>query len=263
MTCAFRFEVLAETEPLRIAAKTASILSAESTCVLTLKSSLTWWASLLTDNDVLVYGSIGAVTDPNKATGGGVIVIGHGWTDPDDYPAIVLTDYSSGSGYNTLWLKHSHSVKSSDLSSLDWGNLEIGVLQTHSYVFVGDFFDTTARGPLYADAAGVLGYDGSSMRFKTNVDDLLGCSWLYDLRPVSFDWKDEKRAKAEGRRIGLIAEEVNAVNPKLAWLDKDGNPEGVHYEWLGIPLLVEIKKLRSQLIELQQQVTELKKGVSA
>jgi hypothetical protein len=243
-------------------------------------------ASLLTDNDVLVYGSIGAITDPNKTTGGGVIIIGHGWTGTSDYPAIVLTDYPSGSGYDTLWLKHSHGATSSDLAGLDWGNLACGTItsydklyltgntngylwnnggyirQSGGYGFVADGYlvvgtlSSGSSGPLYIDGNHRISYYSSSIRHKENIETTEDASWVYNLRPVNFDWKDQKRAKEEGRQLGLIAEEVNALYPQLTWLDSKGNPEGVHYEWLGVPLLVEVKKLRNRIETIENQLKQ-------
>jgi hypothetical protein len=91
-------------------------------------------ASLWADNDVLVYGFISSVTDPVKSTGGGAIMIGHGWTATTDYPAIVITDYPGSTSYDTLWLKHSAASTPSDLSPLPWGNLELGDLIVHGAI---------------------------------------------------------------------------------------------------------------------------------
>lgn len=99
------------------------------------------------------------------------------------------------------------------------------------------------------------------MRFKTKIEDLPDCSWIYKLRPVAFDWKGEKKAKTNGRQIGLIAEEVNAICPQLTWLDASGQPEGVHYEWLGVPLLVELKKLHNRIGGLEQQLKQARIAV--
>jgi hypothetical protein len=52
----------------------------------------------------------------------------------------------------------------------------------------------------------------------------------------------------------LIAEEVNEQCPQLVFQDREGTPEGVHYEWLGIPLLVEVKKLRKRVETLESQL---------
>ena len=57
--------------------------------------------------------------------------------------------------------------------------------------------------------------------------------------------------------MGLIAEEVNAIYPQLTWLDDVGQPEGVHYEWLGVPMLVEMQKLKTQNDSLQKRIEAL------
>lgn len=97
----------------------------------------------------------------------------------------------------------------------------------------------------------------SSVRFKDNINTVEDCSWLYNLRPVTFEWKDQERQKLEGTQLGLIAEEVNKECPQLTWLDSEGKPEGVHYEWLGVPLIVELKKLRTEVTDLRHQIKQL------
>jgi hypothetical protein len=123
-------------------------------------------------------------------------------------------------------------------------------------LFAGSWANTTDWGPLYVDAeTGQIGFNMSSLRFKENIEDLNDTEWIYNLRPVTFTWKPEYRTD-EGTRIGLIAEEVNELCPQLVWLDKEGIPAGVHYEWLGIPLLVEIKKLRQRVETLENQLKQ-------
>ncbi|MBN1357418.1 tail fiber domain-containing protein [Candidatus Bathyarchaeota archaeon] len=137
-----------------------------------------------------------------------------------------------------------------------------GYLRCNSHVicdaalFVGTWANTTYAGPLYRNSSGQIGYNMSTLRHKKNVENVEDASWIYDLRVVEFDWTDEKRQSEEGRQFGLIAEEVNEICPKLVWKDKDGLPEGVHYEWLGIPLLVEIKKLRQRVETLENQLKQ-------
>ena len=211
---------------------------------------------LWVEKDIQAYGALMTSTDPGKTTGGGAVFIGHGLNEPNDPPSIIVPD----TNYNTLHIYsniYSHtlgnlraSFMQADLLSSN-GNLSIGHLEADGTI------------PLYLDVYGVVSYQSSTIRGKENVKELPDCSWLYDLRPVSFTWKDSKRANLEGTRIGLIAEEVNAVCPQLTWLDKEGKPEGVHYEWLGIPLLVEVKKLHNQVESLQAQVYALIQKVAA
>lgn len=131
-----------------------------------------------------------------------------------------------------------------------------------SSLTVATLVNTTTTGPLYVNANHTLGYNGSSKRYKENIEDLINTEWIYNLRPVAFDWKAEDR-KAEGRQMGLIAEEVIEINPQLVWNDKEGLPEGVHTEFLITPMLIEMKKLRAEVDNLRSQIKILKGGVSA
>ena len=134
------------------------------------------------------------------------------------------------------------------------------IRQSGGYGFVAD--GTMTSGSLaysgtvavYTNNNGTLIKNPSSIRYKQNIETLSDCSWLYNLRPVNFDWKDEEREQVEGKQIGLIAEEVYAQCPQLTWFDRDGKPEGVHYERLGIPLLVEVKKLHQRVEALENQL---------
>jgi hypothetical protein len=124
------------------------------------------------------------------------------------------------------------------------------------YIVAASWANTTQYGPLYRNASGQIGYNTSALRFKDNISDEEDCSWLYKLRPVTFDWKDQQRKQEEGRQLGLIAEEVNELYPQLVFHDSEGKPEGVHYEWLGVPLIVEMKKLRNRVEALENQLKQ-------
>jgi hypothetical protein len=113
---------------------------------------------------------------------------------------------------------------------------------------------------VYCDYNGTLTISSSSRRYKQNIKPLTDCSWIYNLNPVSFDWIDAKRAKADGPQVGLIAEDVYAVNPMFAWVDKEGLPKGVHYEKLVVPLMVEVKKLKAEIEDLRSEIKSLKEA---
>ncbi|MDR2203198.1 MAG: tail fiber domain-containing protein [Nitrososphaerota archaeon] len=70
-------------------------------------------------------------------------------------------------------------------------------LSTFGYVATG------SQGLLYRNSStGQIGTYSSSERYKENVNAVDDCSWIYDLRPVAFDWKDKDRAKTDGTQIG-------------------------------------------------------------
>jgi hypothetical protein len=113
-----------------------------------------------------------------------------------------------------------------------------------------------------SSGGGTISSYSSSLKYKENIEALQDCSWIYQLRPVTFDWKDEQR-KSEGKQWGLIAEEVYNVNPAFVWCDEKGLPDGVKYEHIGVPLLVEMQKLRAEVDDLKTQLETLKKAANA
>jgi hypothetical protein len=155
-------------------------------------------------------------------------------------------------GNNGPWLYRDGGYLRTDSGFIADGTISVG-----SVLNLG--WGSGTRGPLYvygnsSSYGGTICVNASSQRYKENIETLSDCSWIYNLRPVNFDWKDKERQKAEGTQLGLIAEEVDALCPQLTWRDSEGKPEGVHYEWLGVPLLVEVKKLRKRVEALENQL---------
>ncbi len=99
------------------------------------------------------------------------------------------------------------------------------------------------------DSANQLGTVSSSLRYKTNVQELGSQSEvIYSLKPKSFEFRQHPGVPA----WGLIAEEVDEVFPQLC-VYKDGQPETVKYHDLVPLLLNEVQKLRKELDELKAQ----------
>ena len=51
--------------------------------------------------------------------------------------------------------------------------------------------------------------------------------------------------------FGMIAEDVHTILPDLVNLDKDGEPEAVHYKLISVLLLAELKKLKARIEVLE------------
>jgi hypothetical protein len=64
------------------------------------------------------------------------------------------------------------------------------------------------------------------------------------LRPVTFDWTE--RGEAD---LGLVAEEVAAVDPLLVTHNRKGEIEGVKYEQMAIVLINAVKELQAQIAD--------------
>ncbi|MGE5215180.1 MAG: tail fiber domain-containing protein [Nitrospirota bacterium] len=115
----------------------------------------------------------------------------------------------------------------------------------------------------YVDNDGKLGVFLSARRFKTDIADMGNASaGLLALRPVTFHYKPELD-KARIPQFGLVAEEVEAVNPDLVVHDKDGKVSTVRYEAVNAMLLNEFLKQHRKVEEQQATITQLKKDFGA
>ena len=101
---------------------------------------------------------------------------------------------------------------------------------------------------LCRNGSGVVATCSSSARYKRNVSSFAsGLDLIKRLRPVSFDWKDGGM-----HDLGLVAEEVAAVEPLLTTTNGKGEVEGVKYDRIGVVLVNAVKE-QQQIIERQQK----------
>ena len=101
---------------------------------------------------------------------------------------------------------------------------------------------------------GYLSTCGSSLRYKTNVDDFAaGLTLIRKLHPITFDWKSDST-----HDVGLIAEDVEKVTPLLVTHNKDGQVEGVKYDKLTVVLINAVKEQQAQIDKQQKQIDALK-----
>ena len=81
------------------------------------------------------------------------------------------------------------------------------------------------------------------------------------LKPVSFRYK--KEIDPQGiPQFGLVAEEVENVNPDLVIRDSEGKPYTVRYEQINAMLLNEFIKEHKKVEEQQANIAELKSTVA-
>ncbi|MBN1187661.1 MAG: tail fiber domain-containing protein [Bacteroidales bacterium] len=97
---------------------------------------------------------------------------------------------------------------------------------------------------------GLIGYSSSSVRYKKNIDSIKDIDWLYDLNPVSFNYKADETNELQ---YGLIAEEVNEINKNLVLLNKDGEIETVAYPKLISPMLKALQDQNNRINKLEEQ----------
>ena len=110
--------------------------------------------------------------------------------------------------------------------------------------FIGHIFGTTSSGgtAVFINSDGRLGTTTSSRRFKEEIKKMeLSSEALYALKPVTFRYKKEFDPQGI-LQFGLVAEEVEAVNPDLVVRDKEGKPYSVRYDQVNAMLLNEVLK---------------------
>ena len=114
--------------------------------------------------------------------------------------------------------------------------------QTSTYVS-GIYGATAASGvAVYVNSSGQLGTLTSSRRFKKDIADMDASSEaILSLRPVAFRYKEEID-KSATPQFGLIAEEVEKVDPKLVARDGKGAIYTVRYEAVNAMMLNEFLK---------------------
>jgi len=81
---------------------------------------------------------------------------------------------------------------------------------------------------------------------------------LFALKPVTFRYKKEIDS-ASTSQFGLVAEDVEKINPDLVVRDNEGNPYSVRYDQVNAMLLNEFLKDHRKVEEQQAIIAQLKK----
>ena len=111
------------------------------------------------------------------------------------------------------------------------------------------------------NAAGQLGVGPSSQRFKEEIKPMDKASEaILALKPVTFRYKKEIDPDRTPE-FGLVAEDVEKVNPDLVVRDKEGKPYTVRYEAVNAMLLNEFLKAHRQMQEQQTMIAKQQKQI--
>ncbi len=138
-------------------------------------------------------------------------------------------------------------------AAADDSTIRIGKTGTQTATYIAGISGATVAGgvPVIIDAGGHLGTIVSSARFKDEIKPMDKASEsLLALKPVTFRYKQE----LDPERIpqfGLVAEEVEKVNPDLVARDAKGEVYTVRYEAVNAMLLNEFLKEHRRVQELK------------
>jgi hypothetical protein len=138
------------------------------------------------------------------------------------------------------------------------GTIRIGTLGTQTATYVAGIMGRTGpRGtPVFINADGQLSTTPSSARFKTEIKPMDKASEaILALKPVTFHYK--KEFDPEGvPQFGLVAEQVENVNPDLVVRDAKGEVYTVRYDAVNAMLLNEFLKQHRIVQELKSTVAK-------
>jgi hypothetical protein len=134
--------------------------------------------------------------------------------------------------------------------------IRIGKAGLHQATYIAGISGKVVAGGVgvIVDGNGHLGTIVSSQRFKTAIKPIEQASEaILALKPVTFRYK--KELDPEGiPQFGLVAEEVEKVNPDLVARDPDGKAYTVRYEAVNAMLLNEFLKEHRKVESLEKQL---------
>jgi trimeric autotransporter adhesin len=157
-------------------------------------------------------------------------------------------------------------ARAGDSQTTGSGNIYIGVEMhgvpgENSACYIRSIFGETSPSgvPVLINSNHKLGTTTSSRRFKEDIKRMDQASEaLFALKPVTFRYKKE----LDPDRIpqfGLVAEDVEKVNPDLVVRDKEGKPYSVRYDQVNAMLLNEFLKAHKKIEEQQATIAQMKK----
>ena len=140
----------------------------------------------------------------------------------------------------------------------DSNTIRIGNSSVQTATFIAGISGQVSSGgvAVFVDGNGKLGTNTSSARFKDQIKPMDNVSEaILALKPVTFRYKRE----LDPQRIpqfGLVAEQVEKVNPDLVARDKEGKAYTVRYEAVNAMLLNEFLKEHQTVQELRSNVAK-------
>jgi hypothetical protein len=171
----------------------------------------------------------------------------------------------SGAGFNLTTGSNNIDIGNSGGTALETNTIRIGTTGTQTNTYIAGISGVTVAGGVgvIIDADGHLGTVVSSARFKDEIKPMDKASEaILALKPVTFRYKHE--LDPDGiPQFGLVAEQVEKVNPDLVVRDEQGKPYTVRYEAVNAMLLNEFLKEHRKVEELEVTAAKQQKQIEA
>src|SRR4029077_10263394 len=199
-------------------------------------------------------------TTGDSNTGAGSAVLYNNTTGADNtangYQA--LSSNTTGSDNIALGDLAGSQLSTGD-NNIDIGNvgvaadsvtIRVGTVGTQTKTFIAGINGAAVTGAsVFVSNSGQLGTATSSRRFKDEIEPMNKTSEaLFALEPVTFRYRKEIDPVGT-QQFGLVAEDVEKVNPALIVRDKEGKPYTVRYDQVNAMLLNEFLKEHKAFIE--------------
>jgi hypothetical protein len=143
--------------------------------------------------------------------------------------------------------------------------IRIGDVQTATYIAGISGQDATGGDPVFITSSGKIGTVNppSSARFKDEIKPMNKASEvILALKPVTFRYKKEFDPKRVPQ-FGLVAEEVEKINPDLVKRDRDGKLQTVRYDAVNAMLLNEFLKEHRKVEQQDATIAKQQKQIEA
>ena len=196
-------------------------------------------------------------TTGNRNTGDGIAALAKNTTGSDN---IALGDEA---GRNLTIGDHNIDIGNQGVEA-EANTIRIGRIGTQTATFIAGISGSTVPTgvAVIVDARGHLGTTTSSARYKEAIKPMDKASEvILALKPVTFRYKQE--IGPDGiPQFGLVAEQVEKVNPALVARDDQGKPYTVRYEAVNAMLLNEFLKEHREVQEQKATIVEFKKEIA-
>jgi len=214
------------------------------------------------ENTAIGSGALSSNTGGIDNVGVGVAALNNNTTGSNNVALGLSAGFFQTTGSNNVYIGGGQSGVAGENNTIHIADSpNPGVAATACYI-AGIFGQTSANGvQVLISSDNKLGTMTSSKRFKQDIKPMDKASeTLFSLKPVSFRYKKEIDP-AGTSQFGLVAEEVEKVNPDLVVRDKSGKPYSVRYEQVNAMLLNEFLKARRQIDAQQKQIDALTAGL--
>jgi hypothetical protein len=213
-------------------------------------------------------------TTGNDNTANGAGALQQNTTGPQNTATGSGALFLNTTGRNNIAIGYFAGIKlTTGNNNIDIGNLgvagdsntiRIGTQGTQKRTSIAGISGATVAGGVgvIINSEGQLGTVVSSQRFKDNIQPMANASEaILSLKPVTFHYK--KELDPDGiPQFGLVAEQVEKVDPALVARDADGKVYTVRYEAVNAMLLNEFLKEHRTVEDQKATIAQIKSTVS-